>query len=194
MGRLALAAVVLAVVPASAVSAADDPGPSRLHDRLATVSFAYPSAWRAQQRDNFDMHYIGIVAALSTERVRGPCERTSPTSARCGFGLMLDSLPSNGVFVVWFVVYGPAEPQPPLETEPGARTRIGGQPAKILIDPTGNAEPSLCPAGTTGSVTAFVALPERTKGPLIVSACANTSHFPRFFTQVRAMLRSTSFR
>jgi len=172
-------------------AAAKSPGLTKFSDPVARVAFSYPSLWRAQYRRGF-YGQLELVVALSPERLHAPCRRTGPESTACGFQIMLNALPPGGVFVAW-MIDDSGIPNPNLVNDPGTPTRIGGLPAKILIDASGAGEPSLCLPYTTGSVTAFVSASNR-HGPVIITACTNNANFLHFKAQILAMLRSAAFR
>lgn len=187
---LALVVATVAGGPASAKA----PGFARFSGN--GVSFPYPKVWKPQFRDNWDIHYEGIVVALSTERLHKPCvvfynPDGSIKGSRCGFQNMLDTLPPDGVFVTWTIDDSPRF-TPGVQGYPGNPTRIAGVPAKIIGDGTGAAIPGFCPKATTASITAFFAPPNRP--PVIMAACTRTTNFDAFRAQIRMMLRTLSFR
>src|SRR5437762_3357869 len=73
MWKPALLVVLAAATAVGGAALANSPGRVRFEDRGNGVSFSYPAAWMPQLRNSWDIHYEGIVVALSTERLRKPC-------------------------------------------------------------------------------------------------------------------------
>lgn len=194
MRRLALLVGLVVATVAVGTASGRIPGVARFSGN--GLSFSYPAVWKPQFRDTWDIHYIGIVVALSTERLHKPCvvfynPDGSVKGSACGFNHMLDTLPPEGVLVVWAIDASPRI-QPGVTGYPGNPTRIAGVPAKIMGYGTGSAIHPFCPKETTASITAFLAPPGRP--PVEMDACARTTSFDRFRAQIRTMLRTLSFR
>ena len=156
------------------------------------LSFSYPSEWQPQQMGNADMHYTVVDVALSNEKLRSPCRVTSPRSSSCAISMMLANLPLRGVFVAWFESGGPGGGTLRLALPGATQTRVGGSPARLLVEPNGSGRPGLCPSGTSTSMTASI--DSATGPPMTMVACMHGANFARFQAQVQAMLRSVSFR
>jgi hypothetical protein len=158
------------------------------------MSFSFPSEWRAQYAGYGSISMeSNLIVYLGTERLHTPCRVIhgaggAVSSSLCG--LSLNPLPRNGVLVSWtrngFLGFR-------LASVPGTRTRIGGLPARIVVHTRSVRAPNPCVfVGATGSVTAYISTaPDNW---VEMDACKRGANFARFEAQVRAMLRSVSFR
>ena len=183
---------ILAAIVAGGGAAESKPGLARFSGD--GMSFSHPSQWKARFA-GYRAHYIYWIVALSTEHLQNPDCHFVPQpdgSSRQECNPILDSLPLNGVFIAWLEDDGPLQPDAKMTNVPGARTRIAGRNARIVIDQTSRLAGGLCPKHATESVTVQIA-PRPGHGQTVVIACVNTFHFPRFMSQLLPVLRSVRF-
>jgi hypothetical protein len=179
MLRLGVVFAVLSAIVAGGVAAAKRPGLTRFSG--SGISFSYPSQWQAQYANSVFSKAGGVIVYLSTERLQPPCLNFTQCEP-------LNTLPPKGVLVSWTYI---GVPWYGLANAPGTRTRIGGLPARIIVN--GRGVGSTCMfVGATGSVIAYISAGET--GWMEMDACMRGPNFPRFEKQVRAMLQSVSFR
>ena len=169
---------------------------------FGSITFWHPAQWKARYAGiiapTYGPSHSYLIVALSTEHLQRPTCSYVPQpdgSIRVECDPLLDTLPLGGVYVEWWDNFDTPYPDPNLTYAPGAKTRVGGALAKILIDPTSKTAGGICPKGTTGSVQVFVAGTRRTlsapgRGGVYMYACTNTTNFPRFMAQLVPMLRS----
>ncbi len=182
--RLAFAAALLGAVALALVANGRGSEPfgrgaatARFQD--SRISFSYPAGWRLQFENAPMSMGVVVLAVLSNESLDALCGGDGTP----GCGLSPVPLPRGGVYVSWMQT-GPVAPG--LADTFGIRTTIAGMPAKLKVDPHALG-PNDCPvpSGTSGAVEVHFA------NRVVMTACANTSDFPRFEAQVLAMLRST---
>jgi hypothetical protein len=191
MGKAVFCLVVLVVVAAGC--GGSEAPLARFSD--GGMSFSYPARWGAHHASGFLSMESGVTVALSTEQLHNSCHvrhhaNGVVTGETCGLSLMLNtSLPRGGVFVAWT---GGGWPGVSLAAVQGRETRIGGLPAKVIVNGSGWPQDP-CPSfGATTSVAGVIAT--RPFGWVEMNACQRGGNAARFEAQVLAMLRSVSFR
>jgi hypothetical protein len=197
-----LAALAFAATAAGRAGAVKTPALATF--RGHGIAFSHPSEWKARFAGYITPPYGPaakyLIVALSTERLHNPSCRSEPQpdgTSRRVCDTILKTLPADGVYVTWWESLS-ATADKQLTNERGNPTRIDGVFAKIVIDSRNAKGGSVCPDGTTGSVQLHIApagAPGHPgRGEITMDACANTTNFPHFMSQLLPMLRSVKIR
>jgi hypothetical protein len=168
-------------------------GVSLAHYGGPGFSFSYPAGWHSSGGWVGTMGLGGIVY-LSTDRLHPSCRTLHHasgqiTGSRCGSEVVLPgALSPSGVLVAWTTDYGRGG----FSHLPGSRTRIAGHPARVAVN-QGNCSSAW---GSNESVSAYIATSDAggNGGWYQMDACMRRPGLGQAKAQVRAMLRSVSFR
>jgi hypothetical protein len=198
-GALALAALVAVALTLASGEwgvpfGGGSSGGSLAHYGGPGFSFSYPAGWHSSGGWVGTMG-LGAMVYLSTDRLQRSCKTLHHangqiTGSRCGGEVALPGILSpGGVLVAWTTDYGPGGGFSHL---PGSRTRLGGHPARITVN-QGNCSP-VWEASESLSASVATSTAGGNGGWYQMDACMRGPGLSQAKAQVRAMLRSVSFK
>lgn len=159
------------------------PAPLRTFDS-GGVSFSFPGSW-TPYRYEWLSTVRSVIVYLSNEALHDPCE-PSGSSTTCG--QPIDRLGAGGVLVSWTENGNPAWNFKTFEQAEGRRTRVGGRPAKLLVQTSGR---------TCGAIDADelieVVIPNGRYNWYEMDACIRGPDVAKAEAQVTAMLHTVQF-
>jgi hypothetical protein len=182
---LALVAIATAVAVTSACGGGGDAQAAAKDPPLQNysgsgLSFSYPATWTAYPGKQAELHFQPLVY-LSTQPVHDPCS-TKGKVTTCGFPV--DRLKPGGVLVMW-QKYG----IPAMGLGPGARIRVGGDPATFVDKPGGACRK----IGADRTIEAVVQTSPPPAAFTYLTACLREPGTAENGRSVNALLASTKF-